>query len=57
MQQTVYDLSSATLTHAETGEPFPGLVCGQSYIVGVGHLDSTGRFVVLWAALVDVQAR
>ena len=57
MQQTVYDLTPATLTHAETGEPFPGLEPGVNYLVGVGYLDATGRFVVLWAGLVEVQAR
>jgi len=57
MQQTVYDLTPETLTHVETGEPFQGRVPGQSYLVGVGYLDATGRFVVLWAGLVGVQAR
>ena len=55
MQQTRYDLTPETLVSIETGQAFPGLVAGQSYLLGVGYLDATGRFTVLWAAVVDVR--
>jgi hypothetical protein len=56
MQQTRYDLTPETLVNIETGDAFPGLAAGKSYVLGVGHLDAAGRFVVLWASWVDVKA-
>lgn len=52
---TRYELTGATLVNVDTGQAFPGLVAGQSYLLGVGYLDAGGRFTVLWAAVVDVK--
>jgi hypothetical protein len=54
LRQTVYDLTPETLASMETGEAFPGLEAGGSYLLGVGYLDAAGRFTVLWASVLKV---
>jgi hypothetical protein len=54
MRQTVYELTPDTLASIETGEAFPGLEAGDSYLLGVGYLDASGRFTVLWASVLNV---
>ncbi len=56
MALTRYELTPENLVNLDTGTAFPGLVAGESYLLGVGHLDATGRFTVLWAAILNVQA-
>ncbi len=55
MQQTRYEVSASTLSPSDGGQAFPGLQAGKSYMVGVGNLEATGRFVVMWAAIVEVK--
>ena len=54
MQATRYELTPANLINLETGAAFPGLVAGQGYLLGIGYLESSGRFNVLWAAVINV---
>jgi hypothetical protein len=56
MRQTRYELTGENLVNIETGDMFPGFTAGKSYVLGVGHLDASGTFVVLWAAWLDVKA-
>lgn len=55
LQYTRYTLTAENLVNTETGAGFPGLTAGESYLLGVGYLDSGGRFTVLWASVVDVK--
>lgn len=54
LMNTRYELTPENLLNPATGEQFPGLLAGESYLLGIGYLDGNGRFTVLWAAVVDV---